>query len=86
MNLVELTEYLVKNIVKDPTNVEVTKNEIKIYDEGLDERGKPKGMAHLFKNELEDVVKIKQTKRNFADEFGKICESKTVFIEQEPFA
>ncbi len=43
-------------------------------------------MAHLFKNELEDVVKIKQTKRNFADEFGKICESKTVFIEQEPFA
>ena len=66
--------------------VEVTKNEIKIYDEGLDERGKPKGMAHLFKNELEDVVKIKQTKRNFADEFGKICESKTVFIEQEPFA
>ncbi len=27
MNLVELTEYLVKNIVKDPASVSVTKNE-----------------------------------------------------------
>lgn len=64
--------------------VEVTKDEIKIYDEGLDEKGKPKGMAYIFKNELEDIVKTKQSKRNFAKEFSNICESISVFIEPKP--
>ena len=65
--------------------VEVTKEEIFVYHE-IDENGKPKGVAQVFKNELSDKQKEKSTKRDFGSLFGKICESATtdVFdIEQQ---
>ena len=58
MNLVELTEYLVKNIVKDPTNVEVTKNdegtiEVLVAEEDL---GAVIGRAGKIANAIRTLV------------------------------
>ncbi|MCM1305892.1 MAG: Rep family protein [Bacteroides sp.] len=66
--------------------VEVGKDEIKVYSDGLDKYGRPTGEAYVFINELSTIEKKPKDRRNFAEEFGKICETKTVFYDAEPFA
>ena len=66
--------------------VEVGKDEIKVYNDGLDNYGRPKGNAYLFVNELGGLEQKQKIRRDFAAGFGKICESKTVFVEAKPFA
>ena len=70
MNLVELTEYLVKNIVKDPTNVEVTKNdegtiEVLVAEEDL---GAVIGIGRNAVSEIECGRKTTTTEK-----LSKIC-------------
>lgn len=56
--------------------VEVKKDEILVYDEGLDEYGKPKGIGRMYKNTLiESIQKKQQTvkKMDFNAMFEKLC-------------
>ena len=53
--------------------VEITTEEIVIYQE-IDSNGRPSGLAQVYKNELADLKKTKQEKRDFGALFGKICE------------
>lgn len=56
--------------------VEVKKDEILVYDEGLDEYGKPKGIGGMYKNTLiESIQKKQQTvkKMDFNAMFEKLC-------------
>lgn len=56
--------------------VVMTKEEISVFNEiGTD--GKPKGIGQVFKNELADMHKEKQEKRDFGALFAKICEPAT---------
>ena len=63
--------------------VEVTTDEIMIYND-IDSNGRPTGLAQVYKNELADLKKEKQEKRDFGALFGKICEpSKTDVFDIE---
>ena len=53
--------------------VTVTPSTISVYDQ-LDEMGRPTGLASVFKNELEQRDKTKDSKTDFGAAFGKICE------------
>lgn len=55
--------------------VHVTDKEIFVYNDGVDELGKPKGKAAVFKNELVDIKAEQKPKADFGAMFGKICES-----------
>lgn len=59
--------------------VHITKEEIEVFHD-LDEYGKPKGIAQVFKNELAQMTKEKKEKRDFGALFGKICESATTDV------
>ena len=68
--------------------VEVTKTEINVYHD-IDEYGKPKGIAQVFKNKLAEQKEVKKEKLDYGALFSQICEpSKTdVFdIEQQRIA
>lgn len=54
--------------------VEVTAEEITVFDEGVDESGKPKGLGRCFVNELSEKKSEKREKRSFCSLFEKICE------------
>lgn len=54
--------------------VEVTKEKIKVFSEGVDERGYPKGDGQVFNNELVNLKKTVVQKTDFTSEFEKICE------------
>lgn len=53
--------------------VHVTEQEIAVYNDGVDELGKPKGRAKIFKNELGDKTAVQKPKADFTEMFGKIC-------------
>lgn len=55
--------------------VVVTKQDISVYNDGVDELGKPKGKATMFKNELVDMKAEQRVKPDFLGMFGKICET-----------
>lgn len=60
--------------------VEVTKEEIHVYNE-IDEYGKPKGFAQVFKNELAELNKEKKKeKTDFGALFSDICEPATTDV------
>ena len=60
--------------------VEVTKEEIHVYNE-IDEYGKPKGFAQVFKNELAELNKEKKNeKTDFGALFSDICEPATTDV------
>lgn len=59
--------------------VEITKEEISVYNE-IDEKGKPKGVVSVYKNELAEMVKEKKEKRDFGAIFGKIAETQTTNV------
>lgn len=56
--------------------VEITHEEIAVYNE-IDKNGSPFGLAQVYKNELADLKKEKQEKRDFGAIFAEICEPAT---------
>lgn len=64
--------------------VEVSETLITVYDEGLDEQGKPIGLGQIFKNELVEKKKENKSKVNFKAMFEKICESPVEFKDLIP--
>lgn len=64
--------------------VTVTKKEISVYSDGVDELGKPQGRATVFKNELADIVSAQTVKPDFSAMFGKICSDADESFEQMP--
>lgn len=71
------TETLVQLYRRISCYVEVGKTEITVYDEGVDEYGKPKGLGQVYKNELADVKKENKPKFDYKSAFGKICQAPT---------
>ena len=55
--------------------VSITEREIRVYNDGVDELGKPKGKAAVFKNELIGKKAEQKAKADFSEMFGKICET-----------
>ena len=55
--------------------VEVKETEVWVYNEGLDDKGKPKGIATCYKNELVDKKRAPKARFDFLSAFDKICES-----------
>ena len=53
--------------------VHVTAKEVVVYDNGLDEYGKPIGLGTIYKNELYEKKKEKKEKFDFQGAFGRIC-------------
>ena len=53
--------------------VDMTNDEIKVFSDGVDEKGNPKGLGRLFKNELLFVKKEERKKTDFNSIFEKIC-------------
>ena len=59
--------------------VEITKEHICVYND-IDEYGKPKGIAKVYKNELAEKAKKKEKKQDFSKLFDNICEPATTEI------
>ncbi len=57
--------------------VVVTETEITVYDEGLNNYGRPQGLGQVFKNELANLKKESKPKVDYKSMFSKICESPT---------
>lgn len=53
--------------------VTVDEKNVTVYDNGLDENGKPKDLGRVFKNELSEKKKEKKKVIDFQGAFGKIC-------------
>ncbi|MGN1061530.1 MAG: hypothetical protein ACI4RO_00235, partial [Candidatus Scatosoma sp.] len=58
--------------------VEVTKEEITVYNEGLDETGHGKGVGQCFVNDLWKYKQETRPRTDFAKLFGEMCESPEV--------
>lgn len=54
--------------------VHVTQDNLFVYDQGLDERGEPKGLPAVFKNDFSSEKREKTNSFDFVQDFGKICE------------
>lgn len=54
--------------------VQVTPEDITVYNE-LDDKGKPKGLGQIFKNELAEKAKERPPRTDFGEVFGKFCEN-----------
>lgn len=54
--------------------VQVTPEDITVYNE-LDDKGKPKGIGQVFKNELAEKAKERPQRTDFGEVFGKFCEN-----------
>lgn len=53
--------------------VEVTFDEIRVFD-SIDKKGRPAGIATLFKNDISSTKKVEEKKTDFVGMFEKICE------------
>ena len=60
-------------LFSERAGVEVTREEVIVYDNGLDEIGKPIGTGTIYKNELLELKKIKKSRFDFQSAFDKIC-------------
>lgn len=63
--------------------VEMTKEEITVYSEGLTDDGKPKGLGRVFRNDVAELEKKKRQKTDFGAAFGKICENADLFGDEQ---
>lgn len=54
--------------------VEVTAETITVYNDGVGENGKPKGIGRIFRNELQDPFRQQPARINMEDVFSKICD------------
>ena len=62
--------------------VVVTRSELLVYDQGLDERGDPRGLPTHYRNDLVSSVPINESKIDFGDAFGKIAVPLFDFTEE----
>ena len=65
--------------------VEVLPTEIHVYNEGVDNSGKPKGAAGVFVNELSKMEKKTTTTRDMLSVFSKICDDADTENGELPF-
>lgn len=63
--------------------VEITPEIIKVYPDGLDEFGEPKGKPNVYKNELETLKKTETKKTDFCSVFDRMCEKPETIITGE---
>lgn len=62
--------------------VQVTKKEVKVYNDGVDNLGKPKGLGQIFRNELQDVIaKAPPARTDFGELFEKICTPESISFD-----
>lgn len=54
--------------------VEVTPETVTVYNEGVNDNGKPKGNGRIFRNELQDLAKKQVQRTNMENVFANICE------------
>lgn len=79
MNSIESLEQLYRRI---SCYVEVTENNVIVYEDGLSAVGQPNGNGRLFKNELVELKKEKKKKFDFSSAFDKICNNADLpFVE-----
>lgn len=57
--------------------VVVTKDEVTVFDEGINDYGRPNGLGQVYKNELAVIKKEKKARFDYKSAFGKICENST---------
>ena len=55
--------------------VVVTDKDITVYEEGLNESGRPNGLGNVYKNELVNIKKENKLKFDYKSAFGKICDT-----------
>lgn len=65
--------------------VDVLPTEIYVYNEGVDNTGKPKGIAGVFVNELSKMEKKTAATRDMLSVFEKICENADFTDGELPF-
>ena len=61
--------------------VVVTDKDITVYEEGLNESGRPNGLGNVYKNELVNMKKENKPKFDYKSAFGKICDTVCVVRE-----
>lgn len=62
--------------------VQVTKKEVKVYNDGVDNLGKPKGLGQVFRNELQDMIaKAPPARTDFGSLFEKICTPESISFD-----
>ena len=61
--------------------VVVSKEEVTVYDDGLDELGCPVGVGAIYKNELLELKKQKKSKFDFQSAFAKVCDTGTTPLD-----
>ncbi|MCM1043267.1 MAG: Rep family protein [Corallococcus sp.] len=54
--------------------IEITSDTVTVYNDGVNDNGKPKGTGRIFSNELQDPFREKLTRTNMEDVFSKICD------------
>ena len=62
--------------------VEMTMDEITVYSDGVDDKGNPKGLGRVFKNELSGLKKTERKKTDFNSIFEKICNNSPLDIQE----
>ncbi|MBQ6922900.1 MAG: hypothetical protein IJQ66_07415 [Clostridia bacterium] len=62
--------------------VEMTYDEITVFSDGVDEKGNPKGLGRIFKNELSGRKKEERKKTDFNSIFEKICSDSSLDISE----
>lgn len=60
--------------------VELVKDEVIVYNDGLDDYGHPKGLGHVYQNNLIKGFKFSKKKTDFNALFGQICEASTTDV------
>ncbi len=55
--------------------IEVTSAQITVFNDGIDDKGIPKGLGAIFVNELSKIEKTKTEKMDMVSVFSNICES-----------
>lgn len=62
--------------------VDMTFDEITVYSDGVDEKGNPKGLGRVFKNELSGRKKEERKRTDFNSIFEKICNDSSLDIQE----
>ncbi len=58
--------------------IEMTNDNIIVYNDGLDERGKPKGLGRMFNNDIPKLKRTNLPKTDFSSVFEKMCKDSKI--------
>lgn len=58
----------------------ITSDEISVFNDGVDDKGNPKGFGRVFKNELAGIKKEEKKKTDFNSIFEKMCDNSSLQI------